>query len=89
LASILGSLWAVQVLDNPGTAIGRPAVEYAKRIPEDSATVRFAFVLWAYDDPHVLIYASRDRILELFSLALRQASVSRHFGRNLSAIYGS
>jgi hypothetical protein len=89
LAILFGALWDVEVLDNPATAIGKTAVAYAKQIPKRSSTLRFAFSLLAYDEPpSILIYASRERILEVFSLALSHTNVSRHFRRNLTAIYG-
>jgi hypothetical protein len=89
MAAWLKRLWDPQVLTNPATVLGKTAVHYAKKFSGQSHVLRFVPRNgYAYEDPHVLIYASRERIVELFILAAKRANFTRPLRRGLTLTYG-
>lgn len=89
LAQWLSRLWDPQVLTNPATALGKSTVRYAKDfsgredllrfVPQDSSP---------YELPHVLIYAPRERIIEIFRLTTKCGSFTPHLRSGLTQTCG-
>ncbi len=89
LGQWLSNLWNPQVLTNPATSIGKSTVRYAKDFSRQPHQLRFVPQNgFAYENPHVLIYAPRERIIELFRLATKYANFTRHFRRGIVQTYG-
>ena len=87
LAGLLSALWNPQVLTNPGTTIGPVTVRYAKSIPANTSTLRFVFdIQTSY--PDVLVYAPRERITNVFALAVKHANFIPQLVRGLDHTYG-
>lgn len=87
LATLFGALWNPAVLTNPATAIGATAVRHAKDIPRGSSTIRFVVHCDSYGAPEVLIYASKDRIVDLFSFATEHIQFDHFRVRNIMKNY--
>ena len=87
LGALLSALWNPQVLTNPGTTIGPVTVRYARSIPPGDSTLRFVFdIQTSY--PSVLVYAPRERIADVFALAVKHANFIPQFVRGLNHTYG-
>jgi hypothetical protein len=87
LAGLFSALWNPLVLANPGTAIGPVTVRYAKSIPPDTSTLRFVLdIRTSY--PSVFIYAPRERVTDVFALAVKHANFTPQMVRGLNHTYG-
>ena len=87
LAGLFGAFWNPQVLVNPGTTIGPVAVRYAKSIPPNTSALRFVLNIGT-SSPGVLVYAPRERITDVFALAVKHANFTPQFVRGLNHTYG-
>ncbi len=87
LAGLFGALWNPEVLGNPGSTVGPVIVRYAKSIPPDTSTVRFVLdIRLSY--PNMLVYAPRERITDVFALAVKRANFIPGIVRALNHSYG-
>jgi len=87
LAGLFGALWNPQVLLNPGTNIGPVTVRFAKSIPPGTSTLRFVLDIRS-SYPGVLVYAPRERITDVFALAVKHANFIPPLMRGLNHTYG-
>jgi len=84
---LFSALWNPNGLANPGTTIGPVAVRYAKSIPPETSTLRFVLDIRS-SYPAVLVYAPRQRIADVFALAVKHANFIPQFVRALNHAYG-